>query len=948
MSALTPPKTLRTPPKKTKLAPEEAEWMDESSSSPEDPVGDWIAHLLNAGAVPHFGRPTHVDDSVETKCLEEGFSWPLLSRRNYRALKQWIWNLCTLRKRTGETLLSNEDESLWFFLETFVVVFVTIYSFNDVTLRFTGNCILQLVLGLIFTIVDWKDIQCILLWLTPKLLQIFLQSSIDALSNTYHKLESSLIFGHRYQNRTFSYTNHERISKFRRKHIRIMKLHTERRYQRRLRRKSRLERRKKEKKGMSLEEYDHEKLREEQMIKSSLDGMVEELRRRPPTYFSNVMEFGLGNGVGGGAGLATSDMTKRHLQSLQYCHHMIFNPQKNERGSRSSMSMKMKRQNSSLELSPRVAIEVNEFPDIHVQNPNDAVATTTNRVRSDSVSTTASKYSLPSTYDFDEEEDHYNFDSDSSSSSHSSSSDDGNGSHSEEEDDLSQISYASQEEVKKMDWIAVGAKIGTKILKSRQVHRVIANPSKQLIGIPSQQFESGGVESSLNASFESQYSKVGNELDVSLSEETKTTNKYANTSVPKPPKHGMWTSPGSASKTTSQYGAVTLPDSDLLNLKYSGRKVFASSTTESVELMRESSDGKTRDKSTTDVNGFGSSSSLQRLGNPYNLRLVSSTPTKGSFGQNNNTTPKASNQATGLYTASPRMLNSLLSSSDTTTRLAPMEKGVKIVVPMFAPNANINSNSTCSFQMGTVISSSRILVSEEQFLSPSKKHKWNLLGGHHKDETNCLTVKLVLDKAILRGGKFAEMNIRIMDEWNWVPRFSKYPIGSCVATTFGIGVLVGWRVEDDMHIIRSLWNRSGPGSGMAYLRRECIHSIVEAAVGFGVETRLGLGTVEGYVRGGEKNTDGKYFVHLKSKGRYQDRVVECKRNQILSCPVAKFIPVTEHIRAAALYQLETLHFKAKLREHMLNDSTDSKTRQKGTWRKFSEYVDLFAGEFDST
>jgi hypothetical protein len=160
-------------------------------------------------------------------------------------------------------------------------------------------------------------------------------------------------------------------------------------------------------------------------------------------------------------------------------------------------------------------------------------------------------------------------------------------------------------------------------------------------------------------------------------------------------------------------------------------------------------------------------------------------------------------------------------------------------------------------------------------------------------------------------------------------------------------VLVGWRVEDDMHIIRSLWNRSGPGSGLAFLRRNCLHSVVEAAVGFDVETRLGSGVVEGYVRGGKENTDGKYFVHLKSKGRYQDRVIEFKRNQILSCRMAKFIPVTEHIRAAALYQLEILHYKARVREHMLNDLAASNERQKGTWRKFSEYIDLFAGKYIS-
>jgi hypothetical protein len=207
---------------------------------------------------------------------------------------------------------------------------------------------------------------------------------------------------------------------------------------------------------------------------------------------------------------------------------------------------------------------------------------------------------------------------------------------------------------------------------------------------------------------------------------------------------------------------------------------------------------------------------------------------------------------------------------------------------------------------------------------------------------------VILDKAILRGCRFAEMNLRIMDEWNYSPCHSKFPIGSCVATTFGVGVLVGWRVEDDMHIIRSLWNRSGPGSGVAYLRRDCIHSVVKAAVGFDVETTYGPGKVVAHVRGGKQNITGKYLIRMdhdtRFKGRMltRNRVVEFSRFQILSCRGAIFVPVTEHIRAAALYQLELLHYKARLREQTLNVGG---AREKGTWRNFSEYVDLFAVSF---
>ncbi len=229
-----------------------------------------------------------------------------------------------------------------------------------------------------------------------------------------------------------------------------------------------------------------------------------------------------------------------------------------------------------------------------------------------------------------------------------------------------------------------------------------------------------------------------------------------------------------------------------------------------------------------------------------------------------------------------------------------------------------------------MISSRRIYVTSNNEFRPRRR------------STNCLSIKIYLDKALLRGSKFVEMELRIMDEWNQIPRHSKFPIGSCVATTFGVGILVGWRVEDDIHIIRSLWNRSGPGSGVAFLRRDSIHGVVEAAIGFDVQTTFGAGRVLAYSRGGYKNLDGKYFIQLN--GRLKNQVMEFHRCQILSCHGATFVPVTEHIRAAVLYRLEILQYKAKLRENMLNSPSNC-VRNKGTWRNFSEYVDLFATSF---
>eukprot|EP00536_Pseudo-nitzschia_multiseries_P014949 jgi/Psemu1/291736/fgenesh1_pg.795_\ len=200
------------------------------------------------------------------------------------------------------------------------------------------------------------------------------------------------------------------------------------------------------------------------------------------------------------------------------------------------------------------------------------------------------------------------------------------------------------------------------------------------------------------------------------------------------------------------------------------------------------------------------------------------------------------------------------------------------------------------FQMATVVSSKRICVYEKNHMPKSGNRG-----------TNCLSITVNLDKCFLRNGQFATMTMRIMDDWGprYMPKHSKLPMGSCVATSFGLGVLVGWRVEDDCHIVRSLWQHRGPGSACAYLRRDSIHATVEAAVGFEVETTLGSGTVTGYTNGGPDFRSGRYFVKITEEGkRHHKQVVELIRSDVLSCASPPFIPIIEHIRAAARYQLQ--------------------------------------------
>eukprot|EP00978_Attheya_sp_CCMP212_P000464 scaffold907_cov55-Attheya_sp.AAC.8 len=270
------------------------------------------------------------------------------------------------------------------------------------------------------------------------------------------------------------------------------------------------------------------------------------------------------------------------------------------------------------------------------------------------------------------------------------------------------------------------------------------------------------------------------------------------------------------------------------------------------------------------------------------------------------------------------------------TRRPIIAAGVKMVVSIFPPymfdlgkkgtvagNIKDNGGGSLGYQMGTVISSKRIHVKSNDHvpqLAPTDGYISNKVPrSPHRSflnvRSNCLSITVQLDNSFLRGGRFAEMTFRVMDEWSdrHMPRHSKHPVGSCVATSYGIGILVAWRVEDDCHVIRSLWKPRGSGSAIAYMNRDAIHDVVEAAVGFDVETKVGKGVVSAYKFGGNKFRAGKYSVLVKERGRHKGHIIELHGTDILSCPAAKFIPVIEQIREAAQYQIQVDNYELAVR-----------------------------------
>jgi hypothetical protein len=138
-------------------------------------------------------------------------------------------------------------------------------------------------------------------------------------------------------------------------------------------------------------------------------------------------------------------------------------------------------------------------------------------------------------------------------------------------------------------------------------------------------------------------------------------------------------------------------------------------------------------------------------------------------------------------------------------RPAPLKPGVKVAVPLspLGPERKARSSRRNAFQMTTVVSRKRIFVTTGNKEASDSKIK----------ETNCLSGTVKMDQFFLRNGEFSELAFRVMDDWapRYMPRHLKVPVGSCVATSFGIGVLVGWRAEDDCHVVRSLWHCRGAG-----------------------------------------------------------------------------------------------------------------------------------------
>lgn len=70
-------------------------------------------------------------------------------------------------------------------------------------------------------------------------------------------------------------------------------------------------------------------------------------------------------------------------------------------------------------------------------------------------------------------------------------------------------------------------------------------------------------------------------------------------------------------------------------------------------------------------------------------------------------------------------------------------------------------------------------------------------------------------------------------------------IGTCVLTKYGVGVLVDFRRNDGIHVVK-MWQMHTEGSALAYLQKEDIRQISCGSVGFPVYTPFGSGHIIRY------------------------------------------------------------------------------------------------------
>ena len=610
-----------------------------------DPVGEHIARLLNEGKIPGFGY-----EGRPARTQQEGFKLtPLFSARNFRAVKRslislWVWDSSD---RHNTTVYCEGGDSAWFIPMVFALCYVVIFAVNDVVIRTVAELFIYSIIGTIASVLfDYEEVKCGVVafvdMITPSFVKNIAAAFVKSASTIIARIERTFLWGGYFQGRMQLWSDKSRLEKFRRRHRRLMANMNDQKRNKRDRKRSMAERMRREKQGLSFTADEMAKMKEEMLQRDRIENTSRELTRFPPTFFPEKLHPVPKDPQ-------RQEESSRHLDALQFCHRMVLLSER-QQNVQVSISMNTSdgkkspgRHPGQRVISPRESIEV-QFPEVGLDTSKHS------RLASDTSFITFSDTSANMfDHDLDDEPD----------------------------DDESLASYESESTTRSMPWVVVGAKITHKLLNSRKLQRVMANPdaAQNLLPDDAKMLIDSATKEMTQTPNKARWDGAGlynDQLSLSASE---LSNASSNSVELKKPKHGMWTNAGAAASTPrANFGAVTL----------------ASSPSRPRDKIEEGVEG------VIQLNSFrsGSQQPLQTV------TLMTQPPT--TLNPLSAPTPPQDNTSKRLFGGLIDInQSSSLPPPMQVTRLAPIEAGVKIVVPLFPPNISTSAevNDSSFYQM---------------------------------------------------------------------------------------------------------------------------------------------------------------------------------------------------------------------------------------------------------
>lgn len=567
----------------------------------EDPVGDMITDRLNEGSIPYFGYQNYLRQRQQQGnfTVEDAtsFDWAhIICVRNFRALRNVIF--CAWQFDNNPV---DENSSMKFLQEIFLVVLVLAYAVNDVVLRTASWLLMLAFIFVMHTLIDVNELQ---LGLAELLGSDRVQQITDGMNRcrvywegVMKTVHTDFLWGDYLQGRVIAWSEEERLRKFRKKHIALIHMNRERKQNAKTMRRLKRDMKRTRRKGVIENAADTVLANEAKLLlenrKKELDATAKEFNQKPPTYFpaSICLREEKGQEETSLNNPSNSDATNGHLEALRFCHTMFFLREREEKVQKGKEARNLKEETISTKDVSITHTTTDSADHIEVVSKDVDMISSLVAEESFDESTVCS--------DFPSIGEHWN-------------------SMSESDDDTISYDDSVNTSEQALPWLAVGAKIGGKLLKSRQLQRVVANPEALQKSIPNEAIKD--ITDKAN--------EIASDLEMKPENEGET--RQDSMELLKRPVHGMWSSPGAKPPVKA--------------------------------------------KARPEIQG---------------------TPTRNKFAVIE--MPTSFND-TSFEPPSPptKLVRNGLFKQPTVDRLTPIEKGVRIIVPMFSPDPNISISAKAS------------------------------------------------------------------------------------------------------------------------------------------------------------------------------------------------------------------------------------------------------------